>query len=194
MENEPLVLFAIIAGVIVAFAIAIIAARRSKEQRSAALRENFGPEYERALHEHGNRALAEKDLLARQKRLDELNIRLLSAEQCARFGSAWADVQQRFVDDPQGAVAEADILVKDVMKTRGYPMGDFEQRVADLSVEHANVVQHYRAARTIAHDSANGQAGTEELRQAMVHYRALFQDLLQTDDAYAPPPLREARA
>lgn len=194
MDNEPIALIALIAGVVVAIAIAMIAARKSRNQRTAALREHFGPEYEHAIDHHGDRTRAEKDLLARQKRLDSLNIRLLSAEECARFSAAWSEVQQRFVDDPPGAVTDADALVKDVMKTRGYPMGNFEQRVADLSVEHGNVVQHYRAARAIAQENANGAAGTEDLRQAMVHYRALFQDLLQqAHTTYAPPPLHEAR-
>jgi hypothetical protein len=192
MQNEPLALTALIAGVVIVFALALLAWRSSKQRRSAALRQHFGPEYDRALAQHGDRTRAEEELASRKKRLDELDIHLLSAEQCARFGTAWSEVQQRFIDDPSGAVIDADALVKEVMKARGYPVGNFEQRVADLSVEHANVVHHYRAARVIALDSAKGQAGTEDLRQAMVHYRALFADLLRAEGAYAP--LNAARA
>jgi hypothetical protein len=112
-----------------------------------------------------------------------LNIKPLSADDAVRFGDNWRRVQSRFVDDPQGAVSEADRLVGEVMHARGYPVGDFEQRVADISVDHPEVVMNYRAARDIAEVHARGQATTEDLRQAMVHYRALFSDLLQTDGA-----------
>lgn len=193
MENDSTVLIALLVGVIVALAIALIVSRRRAQQRSAALREHFGPEYDRLVEQHGDRTRAERELRSRQKRLEQLDIHLLSAEQCEKFGDAWSEVQKRFVDDPSGAVNDADRLVKDVMKARGYPMGDFEQRVADLSVEHANVIDHYRAARALAQANANGQASTEDLRQAMVHYRALFTDLLQAENRQ-PATLREARA
>jgi hypothetical protein len=183
MNSELFTIVALAAIVVVAMAVGVIVSRNRRQHRSAALREHFGPEYERALEQHGDRTRAEKDLALRQRRVEKLHIQLLSPERCERFGAAWANVQQRFVDDPSGAVVDADRLVKEVMSARGYPMGDFEQRVADLSVEHANVVHHYRQARSIALANANGQAGTEELRQAMVHYRALFNDLLL---AHAP--------
>ncbi|HMJ10594.1 MAG TPA: hypothetical protein VK524_04260, partial [Polyangiaceae bacterium] len=115
----------------------------------------------------------------------------LRPEQCERFGASWANVQQRFVDDPSSAVVDADRLVKEVMAARGYPMGNFDQRIADLSVEHAHVLDHYRSARNIAIANSEGRAGTEDLRQAMVHYRALFTDLLQARQPYAP--MQEAR-
>jgi cbb3-type cytochrome oxidase subunit 3 len=182
MELDATTLTALIAGVVLlAIAIAFSTSRKRSRQRSAALRENFGPEYDRALEQHGDPARAERELIARKKRLDELDIKLLSDEQCDKFSSAWGVVQQLFVDDPNGATVQADSLVKEVMRTRGYPIGDFEQRAADLSVEHGRVVQHYRAAQNIATANTNGQAGTEDLRQAMVHYRALFNDLLQAE-------------
>lgn len=184
MQNDPLVLFALVAGVLLALAITLIVWKQRSQRRSAALREHFGPEYERAVEQHGSRARAEKELELRHKRVEKLHIQQLSAEQCARFGSDWNEVQQRFVDDPTSAVSSADRLVKEVMNARGYPMSDFEQRVADLSVEHASVLNHYRAARDIAQASAKGEASTEDLRQAMVHYRALFTDLLQVQAQY----------
>lgn len=192
MDSQPFALIAVVAAVVLAIAIALIVSSYRRRQRSAVLREQFGAEYDRALAEHGDRAKAERELSLRQRRLEQLPIQLLSVEQCDRFGAAWEGVQKRFVDDPSGAVREADGLVKEVMSARGYPMGNFEQRVADLSVEHGKVVEHYRAARAIALASANGQAETEDLRQAMVHYRALFSDLLQARTPHSP--LREAHA
>jgi hypothetical protein len=186
MQNDPLVLIALAAGLAVVLVVALLAWRKHRAQQSALLRDHFGPEYDRVLAQHKNRADAEKELSLRHKRVEKLNIQPLTAEQCARFGSAWTELQQRFVDDPSAAVSEADRLVKEVMGARGYPMGDFEQRVADLSVEHAGVLNHYRAARGIAASSAKGEASTEDLRQAMVHYRALFTDLLQVQAQYAP--------
>lgn len=194
MQDGPMTIMLLIAAVALVAAVVIVSARKRRANRSAQLREHFGPEYHRALEEHGDQDRAERELLARKRRLDDLNIVLLSPEQCERFSNAWANVQQRFVDDPRGAVHEADILVKDVMKARGYPMGNFEQRVADLSVKHATVVDHYRAARSIATASASGQAETEDLRQAMVHYRALFNDLLEAVDPQIAMHQREAHA
>jgi len=191
MQNEFIAFIAIVA---VGIFIAIVVIRKRSQQRSLQLREHFGPEYDHVLEKHGDRARAEQELRSREKRREELDIHLLSPAQCERFGAAWATVQQRFVDDPSGAVVEADGLVKEVMKARGYPMGDFEQRLADLSVEHANVLDHYRAARGLAKSNADGQASTEDLRQAMVHFRALFTDLLRAEARTAPPPLRESLA
>jgi hypothetical protein len=191
MQKE-LVIIAVLAVVVVVLAVALFLARRRSEQRSGALRDQFGPEYERAIAQHGDRSRAERELLSRRNRLDELDIRALSDAEADRFSAAWASVQQRFVDDPRGAANEADLLIKDVMKARGYPVGNFDQRVADLSVEHANVVEHYRAARKLARAREEGQVGTEELRQAMVHYRALFSDLLRTEQVHAS--LRPAHA
>jgi len=174
-------------AVIAAIAIAVGTGfwlRARQERRSVRLREGFGPEYERAVEEYGDKSRAERELAARERRVQKLSVRLLTPQERDRFGSAWSGVQQRFVDDPNGAVAEADRLVKSVMATRGYPIDDFEQRIADLSVDHARVVQHYRAARILAQANAAGSSTTEDLRQAMVHYRVLFADLLES---YTPP-------
>jgi hypothetical protein len=151
-------------------------------RRSQQLRDRFGPEYEHAVRTEKNVRRAEATLEARAKRVDALHIRPLSPEDSTRFDATWRGVQARFVDDPKGAVTEADRLVGEVMAARGYPLGDFEQRVADISVDHPDVVMNYRAAREIALVHARGQASTEDLRQAMVHYRALFKDLLEAGD------------
>jgi hypothetical protein len=147
--------------------------------RSQRLRQRFGPEYERTIRTEGNVRKAEASLEARAKRVAKLHIRPLNSTDAQRFDAAWRAVQARFVDDPREAVTEADRLVGEVMAARGYPVGDFEQRVADVSVDHPDVVMNYRAAREIALQHAAGKATTEDLRQAMVHYRALFRDLLE---------------
>jgi hypothetical protein len=154
-----------------------------RRRRSAALRARFGPEYDRVVHSTGAVKQAEASLEARARRVESLHIRPLSADDATRYGQTWRKVQERFVDDPRSAVSEADRLVGEVMHARGYPLGDFEQRVADISVDHAGVVMNYRAAREIAQAHARGEASTEDLRQAMVHYRALFDDLLETTPA-----------
>ena len=125
--------------------------------------------------------------------MEALHIRPLSADESTRYGTAWRRVQERFVDDPHGAVTEADRLVGEVMHARGYPLGDFERRVEDISVDHAGVVMNYRAARDIAQAHARGEASTEDLRQAMVHYRALFDDLLGTRAADAESDMERER-
>lgn len=185
MQIDPLFLIALGTASVVLLIIGIVVARKRARVRTAQLREHFGAEYDAALAEHDNhRGRAERALEARRKRIEKLRITPLSAEQIARFGSEWNEAQQHFVDDPGAAVSEADLLVKSVMSARGYPMGDFDQRVADLSVEHAAVLNHYRAARAIALANAKGEASTEDLRQAMVHYRALFSDLLAVQEQY----------
>ena len=147
-------------------------------RRRRRLRERFGPEYERAVHDVGDVRRAEATLEARAKRVERLPIRALSAADSARFAETWRKLQTRFVDAPQAAVTEADRLIGEVMTARGYPVGDFDQRSADISVDHPQVVAHYRAARDIARRQGSGEATTEDLRQALVHYRALFEDLL----------------
>ncbi len=149
----------------------------TSRRRTALLKERFGPEYERTLREHGNRA--ESVLAAREKRVEKFPIRELAADERERFVSEWRAVQSRFVDAPNAAVGDADALVSRLMQTRGYPMADFEQRAADLSVDHPRVVDNYRAAHEIALRHKGGQATTEDLRQAMIYYRSLFDDLLQ---------------
>jgi hypothetical protein len=150
-----------------------------QRQRSEQLRARYGPEYERTITQVGDKRRAESELVKRQERVAQLDIRPLSAEQCTSYMQQWRTVQARFVDDPKGAVTEADRLVEDVMKIRGYPISDFDQRAADLSVHHPRVVDNYRAARDIAHRHRRGEATTEDLRQAMVYYRDLFEDLLE---------------
>jgi len=145
----------------------------TKQRQRAALRGRFGPEYERAVDDYGERGRAEAALAARAERVEQLHIRPLAADESARYAAEWRTVQSRFVDQPEQAIGEADRLVGEVMQNRGYPMGDFDQRAADVSVDHPRVVEHYRAAHRIAHSDAS----TEDLRQAM-HYRALFEELI----------------
>jgi len=161
----------------------------SRGKRSEALQERFGPEYDRALSEHHDQREAERELKEREERVDHLNIRPLDREERDRFAERWHAVQAQFVDDPKIATDEADQLVGEVMVTRGYPVGDFEQRAADISVNHPHVVEHYRAAHEIALRNARGDADTEQLRQALVHFRALFEDLLEVE----APARTEAR-
>ncbi|PYL60509.1 MAG: hypothetical protein DMF24_09975 [Verrucomicrobia bacterium] len=149
-------------------------------RRSAALKKKFGPEYQRAVGQFGGERKAEAELAAREKRVRKLDIRPLTPEEQARFSDAWKKAQARFVDEPSQAAADADVLVKQLMQTRGYPVGDFEHRAADISVDHPTVVSNYRAAREIALRNNAGKATTEDIRQAMVHYRSLFEDLLET--------------
>jgi len=157
-----------------------------QKRRTEQLRGRFGPEYDRTVKERGDRAKAESALQARAVRVERLHIRTLSPDDAARFSESWRRVQNRFVDDPRGAVTDADRLVAEVMQARGYPVGEFEQRVEDISVDHPNVVMNYRAAHDIARDHERGKATTEDLRQAMVHYRALFQDLLEVEPVHEP--------
>lgn len=152
----------------------------SRRRKSHELQERFGPEYEHAVHAHGSRQQAEEALEARAERVQQLHIRALSPEESTRYGESWRSVQAHFVDEPQVAIADADRLVSEVMQARGYPMGEFEQRAADISVDHPRVVENYRAAHAIAAQSNSGEASTEDLRQAMVHYRSLFSELIDT--------------
>jgi hypothetical protein len=174
--NTTTILILVLLIVVIAVAILILIGRR----RSAALRHKYGSEFRRAVGEFGDERKAEAELEAREKRVRSLKIRALTPEEQARFADSWKKAQARFVDEPSQAAADADILVKEVMQTRGYPIGDFEQRAADISVDHPNVVSNYRAARDIAVRNNAGKATTEDIRQAMVHYRSLFEELLET--------------
>jgi hypothetical protein len=167
---------AIVVAVIALVAIVLIvwAFQRRRTQR---LRAQFGPEYDRTVALAG-RSKAEARLAERSERVHKLSIRALTSTERERFADEWGRVQTHFVDAPAGAVAEADQLLGDVMATCGYPVGDFEQRAADISVDHPIVVQNYRAAHNIALRHLSGQATTEELRRAMIHYRALFDELV----------------
>jgi hypothetical protein len=169
------VLVTVAAVVALVVAVAVILALRKRHSRTLA--DRFGPEYDRALETAGERTKAEAELEARTKRVEHLQIRPLTTTEHDRYAGLWRSAQERFVDSPPTAVAEADQLVTEVMRVRGYPMSDFEQRAADVSVIHPQLVTNYRAAHAIAVNSA-GQASTEDLRQAMVHYHALFEELL----------------
>ena len=167
---------AIIAAIVVLVVVAIVV--YVQRRRSEKLRARFGPEYERSIAESGDRRRAEAQLEKRAERVEKYHLRPLTADDRSRFTEQWDRVHAHFVDAPAGAVAEADQLLGDIMATCGYPMGDFEQRAADISVDHPVVVQNYRSAHDIALRQAKGQATTEDLRRAMIHYRALFEDLV----------------
>jgi hypothetical protein len=173
-------------GIIIAVAlvvvVAIVAALMMQRQRTEDLRKRFGPEYDRAISDHGDQRQAEAELMARQERVQKLNLRDLSPEDRERYIETWHSTQSQFVDEPAAAIKEADRVVAEVMRARGYPVGDFEQRVADISVDHPQVVSNYRAAHAIALANERGEASTEDLRQAMVYYRSLFEDLLETKE------------
>jgi hypothetical protein len=150
-----------------------------QKRRTQGLRSKFGPEYDKAIDSHKDRTHAESDLEKRERRVAKFNIRSLRDEERIKYAEDWRTEQSLFVDDPRTAVKHADVLVQDVMKRRGYPISDFEQNAADLSVDHPLVVENYRAAHEIAVRDARGQSTTEDLRKAMVSYRALFEDLLE---------------
>jgi hypothetical protein len=152
---------------------------RKRRNTTAGLRQKFGPEYERAVQQQGSERKAEAKLADRQERVEKLNIRDLDPMERERFSKQWESVQSRFVDSPRGAVAEADDLVSSLMKTRGYPISDFDQRAADISVDHPRVVENYRSAHAIALQVGKNGASTEDLRTAMIHYRSLFGELVQ---------------
>ena len=152
---------------------------RKRRSTTADLRKKFGPEYDRAVRVHGSERKAEAKLEDREKRVEKLDIRDLDPMEHERFSKRWESVQSRFVDSPKGAVVEADDLVSSLMKTRGYPLADFDQRAADISVDHPRMVENYRSAHEIALRVGKNEATTEELRTAMIHYRSLFEELVQ---------------
>jgi hypothetical protein len=158
--------------------VAVVAYLLIRNRRTGALKSKFGPEYDHALGQAGHVSRAEAELREREKRVKTFDIRPLPPPQREAFIDYWERIQADFVDDPHGAVTRADALLGDVMSARGYPVSDFETRSADLSVDHPQVVQHYRAGHDIAVRHARGEADTEDLRQAMIHYRALFADLI----------------
>lgn len=170
-------------GVLVIVLAAVAIALFLQRRRSDGLKSRFGPEYERTIAEAGDQRKAEALLHEREKRVSKFSIRPLPAEKRARYIDQWRRVQAQFVDDPKAAVTHADDLLGNVMESRGYPVVDFDQRSADLSVDHPEVVQNYRAAHDIATRHSRGEAGTEDLRQAMIHYRALFDDLVNEPGA-----------
>jgi len=176
MSTTALIVISVLIGIAILGIISALIFLRKR--RNEGLRTRFGPEYTRALRESGDRQQAEASLEQREKRVERFHLRLLAPGDRARFVESWRRVQARFVDEPRGAVTEADQLLGDVMSTLGYPVSDFEQRTADISVDHPKVVENYRAAHEIALRHAQGQASTEDLRQAMIHYRTLFDELV----------------
>ena len=169
----------IVVLIVVVLAIAAAVWLYMQKRRTQTLRSRFGPEYDRIVEDHGDRNRAEKVLLERQKRVDSFDIKPLPPRDRDRFAQRWQDAQSRFVDNPQEVVGDADLLLVEVMKARGYPMGNFEQRAADISVDHPEVVENYRVAHEIALRDRQEAASTEDLRKAMVHCRALFEELLE---------------
>ena len=186
MTTLQIGLIVLVAIIIVGGIVAWSAMQRRRTER---LTERYGPEYQRTVETTGDQREAERELEARQKRVEGLEIRRLSNDERDEYLACWKETQARFVDDPPAAISEADGLVQDVMQARGYPMVDFEQRAADISVDHPHVVEEYRAAHAIAEKDVAGGVETEDLRQAMVHYRALFDDLLETDAPTSEPEL-----
>jgi hypothetical protein len=180
----------IFAVLLIAFALAVVAWLVIQRQRSLGLKRRFGPEYDLAVSKLGSRSKAEAELSSREKRVAAMSIMPLAAADAVRFSQAWNALQGRFVDNPKGVVADADCLVRELMERRGYPMGEFEQLAADISVDHPTVVTTYRAAQSIAIRDARGEADTEELRKAVVYYRTLFDELLGVapDEARTTPP------
>ena len=182
-------------AVVAIIVVALVVWQALKAKKTRTLQDRFGPEYDRTVDRADDRREAEADLAARAKRRDELDIRPLPTASRDRYLEEWQRVQARFVDDPSGAVQEADTLIQSVMRERGYPVDDFEQRAADISVDHPQVVENYRNGHRLA------SGDTEEQRQAMVHYRALFDELvedtsdrqLSRDDAPAAPDRERVR-
>ena len=174
---DPKIVTAII-GIVVAVGAVIAVFFVMRRRKTEHLKQKFGSEYDRVLHQHGDPQRAETVLAEREKRVSRLELRNLPPAERERYGQQWAFVQKKFVDDPKGAVNEADRLVTDVMKARGYPMSEFNQRADDISVNYPNAVANYRAAHEIVVRHGKGQASTEDLRKAMVHFRSLFDELL----------------
>jgi hypothetical protein len=175
MDNQTLMRL----GVVIVAAVVVVAVwLLMKRRRTMALRARFGPEYDRALLTAKTPAEAERELQQRQRRVESFSLKSLSREQAEQFTTSWRAIQARFVDDPRGAVVDGDRLIEEVMRARGYPVDDDAQRLDDLSVDHAAVVSHYGAGRNIVERHTRGEASTEDLRQAMVHFRALFDELV----------------
>lgn len=179
MDTTTLVMI-IVAAVVLLLVGGFLGVVFARRQRTKHLRERFGPEYERTVDHLGDQDKAEEELQARVEHVESLDIKPLSQEQKERFAQEWRVTQEKFVDQPVVAIQEADRLVREVMREKGYPVDDFEQRVADISVDYPELVTNYRGMHTIASRSEQEDVSTEEMRQAMVHCRALFEELLGT--------------
>ena len=177
LMDPKLIALAVVVVLVIVAAVALYMRRR--RNTTTGLKNRFGPEYDRAVKQHGSERKAEAKLADRETRVDMLKIRDLDVTERERYLAQWQAVQSRFVDYPKGAVTEADELVSSLMQTRGYPVADFDQRAADISVDHPRVVENYRSAHNIALRLGKGEASTEELRTAMIHYRSLFDELVQ---------------
>ena len=203
MDSNTLIILGVLFALGILGAIGVAIWYYAKTKRTKALRSKFGPEYNRAVRAEGGTSTAEQALQEREKRVAKLDIKPLTEDQRNEFADAWEHAQARFVDDPVAAVTNADVLVKEVMNVRGYPVVDFDQRVADVSVDHPAVAQNYRIAHDIAQLQEREEVGMEKLREAMLHYRALFADLLHDgglkpirqvvrEEVRTPEPLRRA--
>ena len=178
MDTWVWVVIIVAAVLIVGAALAAFAISTRQRRKDEQLKSEFGPEYDRTMKQMGDRKKAEKALLGRKERVEQFHLKAVSQADRERFMTEWQGVQAQFVDTPGRAIGEADELVGEAMRARGFPTGDYDQRFEDISVEHPYVVQHYREAHAIAKKNKAGQADTEALRQAMVHYRELFNELL----------------
>jgi len=176
MAIDPLWIWIALGAVALLIVVGLIT-RGARVSRTHALQEKFGSEYDHAVKAAGSRTRAEQELVTRAKEVERFDIRPLTATERARYRNDWVRVEQRFVERPAAAVVEADELVADIMRVQGYPMGDFEKHAAHLSVTHPRIIEHYRAGHRVIGGPA-GSASTEDLRQAMLHYRALFQELI----------------
>lgn len=187
--------FFIAAGALIALTLllAVVLAATGR-RRTRRLKQRFGPEYEHAVEDAGDRRAAENELVARERKRKDLDIVALTPEAHRRYSEQWVEVQRSFVDDPSSAVGYADRLVTEVMRERGYPISDFDQRASDISVDHPGTVEHYRAAHTLHLAQETADIGTEAQRQAFVHYRALFEELLGADRATENDTPKEATA
>jgi FtsZ-interacting cell division protein ZipA len=177
MDTSTLILVIVVVGIV-----GLLGFFVSRKQRTAHLRDRFGPEYDRVVEKADDRKAAEVELKARERRHSQLELQPLDPASAARYQEQWRETQARFVDSPSTAIQEADELITSVMRDRGYPMDDFEQRAADLSVEHPDVVNRYRAAHRVAMANQHDEASTEDLREAMIHYRSLFERLINSNE------------
>ncbi|HJQ36548.1 MAG TPA: hypothetical protein VKB93_05375 [Thermoanaerobaculia bacterium] len=191
MAIDPLYIW-IAVGAIGFLIVAGLFARGSRRSRTAALRDKFGREYEHTVKSAGSRTRAERELVARAQEVEQFEIRPLNASERDRYRNDWKRVEQRFVERPTTAVVEADELVAEIMRVQGYPMGDFEKHAAHLSVKHPRVIEHFRAGHRVI-GAAPGSSSTEDLRQAMLHYRALFEELIGGDVPRDLPRENEVR-
>jgi uncharacterized protein YneF (UPF0154 family) len=178
MDTTLIIIIVVVVVVIVGVILGLVFSRR---KRSDQLQEKFGPEYDRTVQTMGGEKKAQTELNERQKYVEALDIRPLSVSERDRYLAEWTAVQSQFVDEPGQAIVDADRLIMEVLQIRGYPVSDFEQRAADISVNYPALVTNYRGAREIANKNKLGQANTEELRQAMIYYRSLFEELLKTE-------------